>query len=97
MIQVQDTTSALREPKSHRKDLRLKPSVLDAIERASLAVGMDAAPLSHRSHIMPRRTSKLPSTGASCPLKRLMLLRTLSTNPPSKMPRWPICSLNDVS
>ena len=42
MIQVQDTTSALREPKSHRKDLRLKPSVLDAIERASLAVGMDA-------------------------------------------------------
>jgi uncharacterized protein (DUF1778 family) len=43
MIQVQDTTSALREPKSHRKDLRLKPSVLDAIERASLAVGMDAS------------------------------------------------------
>ena len=43
MIQVQDTTSALREPKSQRKDLRLKPSVLDAIERASLVVGMDAS------------------------------------------------------
>ena len=42
MSQIQDTTSALCEPKSHRKDLRLKPSVLDAIERASLAVGMDA-------------------------------------------------------
>lgn len=43
MIQFQDTTSTVREPKSHRKDLRLKPSVLDAIERASLAVGMDAS------------------------------------------------------
>ena len=43
MIQVQDYTSAVREPKSHRKDLRLKPSVMEAIERASLAVGMDAS------------------------------------------------------
>ncbi len=43
MFQVRDYTSAVREPKSHRKDLRLKPSVMEAIERASLAVGMDAS------------------------------------------------------
>lgn len=43
MISVSDPTSALNEPKSQRKDLRLKPSVMDAIERASTAVGMDSS------------------------------------------------------
>ena len=40
MIPASDPTSAFNEPKSRRKDLRFKPSVIDAIERASNAVGM---------------------------------------------------------
>lgn len=43
MIPASDPTSALNEPKSQRKDLRFKPSVIDAIERASSAVGMDSS------------------------------------------------------
>lgn len=43
MIQVQDTTAAIREQKTHRKDLRLKPSVMAQIERAALNVGMDSS------------------------------------------------------
>ena len=40
MIPASDPTSAFNEPKSQRKNLRFKPSVIDAIERASNAVGM---------------------------------------------------------
>lgn len=43
MIPASDPTSAFNEPKSQRKDLRFKPSVIDAIERASSAVGMDSS------------------------------------------------------
>lgn len=43
MMQAQDTTSAVNEPKSQRKDLRFKPSVIDTIERASQSVGMDSS------------------------------------------------------
>lgn len=39
----QDTNDAIPEAKSLRKDLRLKPSVMVAIERAALAVGMDTS------------------------------------------------------
>ncbi|MFK8034161.1 MAG: DUF1778 domain-containing protein [Hyphomicrobiales bacterium] len=43
MLNEQDTTSTINEPKSQRKDLRFKPSVIDVIERASQAVGMDSS------------------------------------------------------
>lgn len=42
MIHFQDYTSDIRESKSRRKELRFKPSIIDAIERASQAVGMDS-------------------------------------------------------
>ncbi|NOX41883.1 MAG: DUF1778 domain-containing protein [Alphaproteobacteria bacterium] len=41
MIQVQDYTASVRETKTHRKELKMKPSVAEAIKNASLAVGMD--------------------------------------------------------
>jgi len=41
MIQVQDYTASVREIKTHRKELKMKPSVAEAIKNASLAVGMD--------------------------------------------------------
>ena len=43
MIPASDPTSAFNEPKSQRKYLRFKPSVIDAIERASNAVGMHSS------------------------------------------------------
>ncbi|MBT2132309.1 DUF1778 domain-containing protein [Planktotalea lamellibrachiae] len=43
MIQIADYTASLRESKSVRKDLRMKPSVVAAIERASTCVGMDTS------------------------------------------------------
>lgn len=43
MTQIDDATDAGPEAKSLRKDLRLKPSVMAAIERAALAVGMDTS------------------------------------------------------
>jgi len=41
MIQVQDHTASVCETKTHRKELKMKPSVAEAIKNASLAVGMD--------------------------------------------------------
>lgn len=41
MIQVQDYTASVRETKTQRKELKMKPSVAEAIKNASLAVGMD--------------------------------------------------------
>lgn len=43
MPPTQDAIDAVPEAKSLRKDLRLKPSVMAAIERAALAVGMDTS------------------------------------------------------
>lgn len=43
MTQNDYGTDAGSEAKSLRKDLRLKPSVMAAIERAALAVGMDTS------------------------------------------------------
>lgn len=43
MIELQDSAAPLRETKSQRKELRLMPSVMDTIERASQSVGMDAS------------------------------------------------------
>lgn len=43
MSQNDDATDAGPEAKSLRKDLRLRPSVMAAIERAALAVGLDTS------------------------------------------------------
>ncbi len=43
MIQGTDSTAGIHEPKSFRKDLRLKPSVIEAIETAARSVGMDTS------------------------------------------------------
>ena len=43
MIPVADSTAGIHEPKSFRKDLRLKPSVMKAIEAAARSVGMDTS------------------------------------------------------
>ena len=41
MIQSHDHTASVQETKTHRKELKMKPSVAEAIKNASLAVGMD--------------------------------------------------------
>lgn len=43
MIPGADSTAGIQEPKSFRKDLRLKPSVMETIEAAARAVGMDTS------------------------------------------------------
>jgi len=43
MIPGADSTTGIHEPKSFRKDLRLKPSVMEAIEAAARSVGMDTS------------------------------------------------------
>ena len=43
MIPGADSTAGIHEPKSFRKDLRLKPSVMEVIEAAARSVGMDTS------------------------------------------------------
>jgi len=41
MIQATDHTTAIAETKTYRKEIKLKPSVAEAISRAAASVGMD--------------------------------------------------------
>jgi uncharacterized protein (DUF1778 family) len=41
MIRAIDHTSAIAETKSYRKELKLKPSVAEAIQQAAACVGVD--------------------------------------------------------
>ncbi len=43
MIPGADSTAGIHEPKSFRKDLRFKPSVMEAIEAAARSIGMDTS------------------------------------------------------
>lgn len=41
MISMPDHTSSIKETKTYRKELKMKPSIAESVKRAADAVGMD--------------------------------------------------------